>query len=564
MRIIALLFLTLTGAGLVLPLSATAQAQTGLAGPYLAARQAVIDGDHREAAIYFEQALQRDPDNRGLIGNALLARAALGQWDRAMQIAARLPDTDPNRELAFMVEQVGRIQVGDLAGALATIEAGEGAGPLVDGLTAAWLHLGEGDMSRAVTGFEDLTDSGPLAGIAQFHLALARAAVGDFEGADAILSGATYGPLQATSHGIQTHAQVLVQLDRQDDALDLLTAATAAAPDPTLLSLRDSITENPTRPYDFVVNARQGVAEVFYSLAQGLGNDSGPTLPLVYARAAYEIDPGHYDALLLAAELLMDDGQLHLAAETYAEIPDSAAAFVTARLGQSEALFEMDQQDEAATVLQNLAETYPQFASVHAALGDMMRRMERFGPAVVAYSDALALVDTDQPRYWFLHYARGISLEREGRWTEAEADFRHALVLNPDQPQVLNYLGYSLVEQRRDLDEALAMIERAVATEPRSGYIVDSLGWVFYRLGRFEEAVAPMERAVELLPNDPILNDHLGDVYYMVGRTREAEFQWQRALSFEPTEEDATRIRLKLDIGLTQVLEQEVAEGETQ
>jgi len=124
---------------------------------------------------------------------------------------------------------------------------------------------------------------------------------------------------------------------------------------------------------------------------------------------------------------------------------------------------------------------------------------------------------------------------------------------------VLNYLGYSLVEQQVKLDEALAMIETAVAERPESGYITDSLGWVFYRLGRYEEAVAPMERAVSLLPVDPIVNDHLGDVYWKVDRKREAEFQWKRALSFDPGEEETARIQRKLDVGLDVVLEEEAA-----
>ena len=135
-----------------------------------------------------------------------------------------------------------------------------------------------------------------------------------------------------------------------------------------------------------------------------------------------------------------------------------------------------------------------------------------------------------------------------------------ALELNPDQPNVLNYLGYSLVEQRRNFDEALGMIERAVEGRPDSGYIVDSLGWVLYRLGRFEEAVEPMERAVELAPIDPIITDHLGDVYWAVGRKREAEFQWLRALSFDPEEDEADRIRRKLEVGLDVVLEEEGSE----
>jgi Flp pilus assembly protein TadD len=151
--------------------------------------------------------------------------------------------------------------------------------------------------------------------------------------------------------------------------------------------------------------------------------------------------------------------------------------------------------------------------------------------------------------------------ERSDNFPEMEADFRKALELEPNQPDVLNYLGYSLVEQRIKLDEALEMIETAVAERPDSGYITDSLAWVFYRLGRYEEAVAPMEKAVQLLPVDPIVNDQLGDVYWKVGRFREAEFQWKRALSFDPEEDEAERIRRKLDVGLDVVLEEEEASG---
>ena len=167
-------------------------------------------------------------------------------------------------------------------------------------------------------------------------------------------------------------------------------------------------------------------------------------------------------------------------------------------------------------------------------------------------------------RQWFVFFARGIAHERMDQWPQAEADFRRALELSPDQPQVLNYLGYSLVEKQVKLDEALGMIKRAVDSRPNSGYIVDSLGWVLYRLGRYEEAVEHMERAAELMPVDPVVNDHLGDVYWAVGRELEAQFQWHRALSFvdpdDPDgEADPERIRRKLEVGLDQVLEEEGA-----
>jgi tetratricopeptide (TPR) repeat protein len=554
--------------GLVLSAPAPAQevAGPGLAGPYLAARTAVGDGNHRAAAIYFENALAADPGNPMLIGNAIFANAALGQWGRASDIADMMPEESEGQELVNLVRMVRGLAAGDLVGARAAIEAGQGAGPFVDELALGWLYLGEGDMRRATEAFEAVAAEGTLTDIAYVHLAFARAAVGDFEGADAILSGQAFGPLSSSERSVRAHAEILVQLDRRDDALELLNLFISSVPDPALLSLEAEIAaQEGTPPYGFLTTPQQGLAEVFYTIARALGAEAGSTtLPLLYARAAHGIDPTHTEALLLAGRLLMEAGQYTLAADAFAEVPPGDVQFIEAQLGRADAYLEDGHDTAAVTTLRELATDYGSFATVQAALGDALRRTDQCGPAVEAYTAALDLVDITQDRYWYIYFTRGICHEQLGDYIASEADFRQALVLNPDQPQVLNNLGYSLVEQRRNLDEALGMIERAVALRPDSGYIVDSLGWVFYRLGRFEEAVEPMERAIELLPNDSIVNDHLGDVYWMVGRQREARFQWERALSFEPTEEEATRIRRKLEVGLDRVLEEEGGVGESQ
>jgi tetratricopeptide (TPR) repeat protein len=553
--------------GLALTTPAPAQdTGAGLAGPYLAARTAVVDGDHRAAAIYFENALAADPGNPMLIGNAIFANAALGQWGRASTIADMLPGGENGQELVNLVRMVEGLAAGDLVGARTAIEAGRGAGPFIDELALGWIHLGEGDMRRASEVFEAVAGDETLSDIAYTHLALARAAVGDFEGADAILSGDAFGPLSASERSVRARAEILVQLDRSDDALELLETFTASVPDPALLALQTRIaSQDDVPPYGFITTAEQGLAEVFYTIARAMGGEQGSTtLPLLYARAAHGIDPGHSEALLYAGQLLMEADQFSLAADAFAEVPPDDPQYVEAQLGRADAYLEDGREEAAVTSLRRLAEDRTELATVHAALGDALRRVDRCDGAVEAYTAALDLVDITQERYWFLYFARGICHEQLGDHVASEADFRQALVLNPEQPQVLNNLGYSLVERRRNLDEALGMIERAVELRPESGYIVDSLAWVFYRLGRFDEAVEPMERAVELLPNDPIVNDHLGDVYWMVGRKREARFQWQRALSFGPTDAAAERIRRKLEVGLDRVLEEEGGVGETQ
>ena len=239
-----------------------------------------------------------------------------------------------------------------------------------------------------------------------------------------------------------------------------------------------------------------------------------------------------------------------------------------AELGRAGSLRELGKFDAAIEVLTNLTRTHDDLAVIYSTLGDIHRQQQNFAEATRAYDAALERTPDPTARgAWFLHYARAITYERQGLWDEAEADFRRALELEPDQPQVLNYLGYSLVEKQIKLDEALGMIEEAVAASPDSGYIIDSLGWALYRLTAMDDGEwePHMERAVELMAVDPVVNDHLGDVYWAVGRIREAEFQWARALSFvgrtdSSDDADPERIRRKLEIGLDAVLVEEGAE----
>ena len=187
------------------------------------------------------------------------------------------------------------------------------------------------------------------------------------------------------------------------------------------------------------------------------------------------------------------------------------------------------------------------------ALGNIMRARKRYGDAIPYYDQALSLISKPERRHWVYYYARGTSYERLKNWDAAEADLQKALSLYPDQPLILNYLGYSWIDQGRNLKEGMAHIEKAVALKPDDGYIVDSLGWAHYMQGNYKEAVRYLERAVELKPDDPVLNDHLGDALWRVGREREARFQWDQALTLKPEPDDEAKIRKKLEGGLTSV-----------
>ncbi|MBB4022691.1 tetratricopeptide (TPR) repeat protein [Confluentimicrobium naphthalenivorans] len=542
---------------LSLVVAAPVSAQNGLAGAYLAARHASYFSDYKAAAQYYTQALARDPSNPNLMESALLAFTGLGQVERAVPIARRMVQGGLNSQAAHLVLMADQLKRGAFDAVLEDAEAGRSIGPLVDNLISAWSHFGEGRMSEALAAFDAAAGQAGLAVFGLYHKALALAAVGDFEGAAELFSGDDGRALLVTRRSVLADVEILSQLERNPEAVTLIDDIFGLELDPGLSDLRDRLIAGETLPFTTIRNAQDGAAEVFFTVAGALNGEANDTFTLLYSRIAEYLRPDHVDAMLLTASLLEAQEQFDLATAAYLQVPNDDPAFYAAELGRAETLEESGRTEAAIEVLTQLSKSHSGVVLVHVSLGDMLSRLKRYGEAVVAYDQAAALFGEPEPSQWVVYYARGIALEREKRWPEAEADFRKALELQPDQPRVLNYLGYSYVEMGTNLDEALSMIERAVEGRPDDGYITDSLGWVLYRLGRYQEAVAPMERAAELLPIDPIVNDHLGDVLWAVGRRLEAEFQWKRALSFDPEETDAQRIRHKLDVGLDKVREEE-------
>ena len=531
-------------------------------GAYLAARQARFQNDFSAAAEHFTRALAQDPSNPALMENAIAAYVGLGQIDKALPVAQRIEAADLLSQVAHMVliADEGRREAFDEL--LARIDRDRGVGELADGLLSAWAHMGKGDMKTALELFDEVATQRGLHSFALYHKALALASVGDFESAEMIFAGDAEGPMQRTRRGTMAWAQVLSQLERNDDAVAVIDEVFGTDMDPEIEELRDQLAAGDRLPFSIITGARDGVSEVFYSLGRALQVDAGQDYVLLYARVAEYLTPDNVDAIIMTAELLENLQRYELATIAYRRVPRDHPSYYIAELGRAEALRRSEKTDAAIEVLEQLSQTHGDVPVIHVSAGDLYRQLEQYGNAVIAYDKALELYVERENDQWFVHYARGIAHERLDQWEEAETDFRKSLELNPEHPQVLNYLGYSMVEKRINLDEALDMIERAVAARPDSGYIIDSLGWVLYRLGRYDESIGHMERAAELEPVDPTVNDHLGDVLWAVGRNKEARFQWHRALSFidegdTNTDIDPERIRRKLEVGLDKVLEEE-------
>lgn len=540
------------------PGAGTAQSTLGDAGAYLAARSAAVNDDYAQGARWFARALEADPTNGALLEGLIVSEIGQGRLEVAANAAQRLVDAG-GRSIAANIALLARDALAEDYATLADIPPQRDIGNLIDRLVGAWAAFGTGRMTDAVAAFDAIASTDGLKPFGLYHKALALAAVGDFEGADDILSGRAAGPLIVNRRGIFAHVQILSQLERFDDASALLDNTFGPGPEPQLVALRSALAARAPLPFDVVSNGREGIAEVFFTLAVALNGEAEDGYTLLYARVAAALDPSHTEAQLLTAGLLEQQGQTALARDVYLGFPIDDPAYYSAQIGLAGTLDALDQADEALGVLKALTGSHGDLSVVHMAYGDSLRRGEQFDAASAAYSAAIALIPTPAEQHWGLFYSRAVAYERAGQWPKAEADFRRALDLSPDQPQVLNYLGYSFVDRGENLVEALALIERAVAARPDAGYIIDSLAWAYYRLGRYNDAVAPMERASLLEPVDPVVTDHLGDIYWAVGRKLEARFQWRRALSFNPEEKDAPRIRRKLEVGLDAVLIEEGA-----
>jgi tetratricopeptide (TPR) repeat protein len=299
----------------------------------------------------------------------------------------------------------------------------------------------------------------------------------------------------------------------------------------------------------------EGAAEVLYGLgASGTRQDEGPA-SLIYINLALHLNPQHVMGLVTLADVLERNKQYNAAITAYNRIPAASPVQANAELQVGFLLETAGKSEEAVKHLNAILEKKPNDLDALMALGNVYRSHKKFAESVEMYSRALATVGEDNRGHWSLYYYRGIAFERTKQWGKAEADLKKALAFVPEtlrreRALVLNYLGYSWVDQNLNVEEAFKMLKQAVELQPRDGHIIDSLGWAYYRLERYEEAVRELEKAVDLRASDSVINDHLGDAYWKVGRTLEARFQWQHAKDLNPEPEDLPKILEKLEKGL--------------
>ncbi|MCF3936088.1 tetratricopeptide repeat protein [Acuticoccus sp. M5D2P5] len=535
-----------------------------LSGYYLAARHAGLNNDLSAAASYYTSALAQDPDNTELLDSSVLLNVASGNIAQAAELARRLLESDPSDQVGLITLAVAQLRDGENEAAGETIgklgDLGGQLQELVSTLMQAWATTADGRAAQAVNMLDDLEGPSWFSAFTTLHAGLIADYAGLSQiGADrlrlayerdpgAVRVVDAYARLLARSGDTDRALATLASFDERIGGNDHFTAPLRAA-----IQAGDPIEAQITDP-------RQGAAEALYGIGSAVGREGGDTFAASLLQLALYLAPDSYFPAMALGQVLEAMDQNEAAIRVYRAIPTEVPMRRNALVQEALNLNILERHEEAIEILSKLVENDPTDVGTAIALGNVYRSLERFSDAAAVYTTSIDAFDEVPQPYWTLFYYRGIANERTDKWTAAEADFRKALELEPEQPLILNYLGYSYIDRGENLDEALDMVQRAVAARPEDGYIVDSLGWAYYRLGRMDDAVRELERAVSLKPGDPVINDHLGDAYWQVGRKLEAMFQWSHARDSDPEPDELVKILKKLREGLPSGSATETAE----
>ena len=555
---VAALALLATTCTISWPVMGAAQAEgpanfsrTSASGSYLAARHAGGQKDAAAAATYYRAALRGDPRNNELLGRTFLAVLANGEVDEAVKLAERVLQVDKTDRIARLVLGVRALKQKQYPVARREL-AQSIRGPITDlaaTLLSAWTMASPGEAKSAVDTIDKLAGADWYAIFKDLHAALILDLAGQKKEAAKRFERA-YKLDPTALRVVQSYGSFLSRQGNNAEALKVFATFEEALPRHPLIVEAVNELKAGKKLAPMVDTPQAGAAEVLYGLGSALGRRGGEDLGLVYLQLALYLVPSHPLALLSLGDLYEAMKKPELANKTYERVPLNSPLQRNAQIQLALNLDTLEKTDEAKASLEKLIAANPGDLEAIMALGNVLRGRKQFAECADVYTKGIDTITKTEKSNWVIYYFRGICLERAKQWGKAEADLKKSLDLFPDQPHVLNYLGYSWIDQGLNLDDGMRMIKRAVEQRADDGYIVDSLGWAYYRLGNMDEAVKHLERAVELKPEDPTINDHLGDAYWRVGRTLEARFQWSHARDLKPEPDDLVKIEEKLKAGL--------------
>jgi tetratricopeptide (TPR) repeat protein len=540
--------------GLVLSVPAAAYERSGepsFSGSYLAGRSATKLRDNAEAAGFLGTALKTDTGNPLLIERVFLLELARGNIPAAEEFATQVLGFNSQQRMARIVLGARDFRARHYSDARRNFKeaAYTPVGELTSALLTAWSYAGEGELNQALAALDALNSNDSFANFKSFHAGMIADYLGNAIRAEASYRKA-YEDAGTSLRVVQAFGNFLERTGRPEEARKIYQSFIDGGDDNPLVAAALANASKGIKPEAFIATPAAGAAEALFSLATSMTDEQSIDVALLYAQLALSFG-SHLPVMYTLLGDTYEDMRLYEEAiDAYSKVPDSSPLRANAEMEVAVSLQRLDRKDDALAALAKLIARDPDNYDAIVTEGNLYRNNEDYANAAKSYERAIALIAAPIQGHWRVFYYSGISHERLKQWDMAEKQFRRALQLSPDEPMVLNYLGYSMIEKRINLSEAMEMVKKAVDLRPNDGYIIDSLGWAHFQLGDYEQAVTHIERAVELLPADPIIAEHLGDAYWRVGRKLEAKFQWQHAKDNKPEPDDLKRIQDKLINGL--------------
>lgn len=560
--------LLLALAGVALPANAAmaktnpdpvSQVRAGsFAGAYLAARTAEADNNIGAAVDFYRQAMAFDPGNDIIKQNLLLALLTEGRFKDALPLAEELknqPEIERFSRVALAIDAISRKQYRK-TGPLLMLSIQSDMDQLATSLMGAWVKVGQGNPKRALADLVKINGPEWYGLFRIYNAALIADIAGDKQDARNYYQqaiddrpGGSAAP-DTYERIVMAYASFKLRQGDKDGAIKILKDAEELLNGRmTITEMREKIEAGQKYPR-LIETPQQGVGEVLYTLGTAINRGGAEAFAKLYLQMSLPLRPDNDATLYQLGDISAKLRQPERAVEYYGRVPEKSPYRRDAEMQRALNLAENEKTGEAIEQLKTLLNRDKTDLRTYLALGGVYAQDKNFADAAKIYDAAVEQIKSPERKDWPVFYQRGIAHERLKEWDQAEPNFKKALELYPDQPQVLNYLGYSWVDRGENLDEALLMIKKAVELRPQDGYIVDSLGWAYYQLGRYPEAVVELEKAVKLRPEDPTINDHLGDAYWRADRQLEATFQWNHAIAGKPEPEELAKIEEKLKSGL--------------
>lgn len=534
---------------------AQTQEKLGQSGSYLAARFASRHQDNRKASFYLSHTLDHDPYNTGLMGKVIRQYILSGEIENAVKVAENSSNLNEKNNLIHLLLFADAVKKDDGATAKLHLDAIDsyGLNAITKPFYEAWLNYQTTRVVKEIKPPVQLKNSFYDA-LKHYQQALMYDLAGDVKNASLYYDYATKKPDQDPYRVIVAAVDFYRRQGEADKARSLYKAYQQESDGNLIADTADAdqlmkeLAMHGERR--LVGTPAEGVAEVMLNMAHLLAAEQVTPETMVYVRLALYLRPGFPEATLLMGNILEEEGQYEQAVAAYDAIAPATQMYRRGQIRKAFSLDSLGRPQEGLALLQKMTSEYAKPSDIYMSIGDLYRRQLDFASATSAYTHAIEAIGALERHHWPLLYARGICYEQAGNWPMAEADFRHALKLEPDQPDVLNYLAYSWLVAGTNLPEAEKMLERAVAERPDDAHIIDSLGWAFYLQEKYKESLEYLEQAVELMPHDPTVNDHYGDALWQLGRRTEARFQWERAIYYKPDEKQKALIQQKLQTGL--------------